>query len=169
MGYYAYGCGYIKFAEHGVPKKIDSIIEKLSDAGFSAESDYDKSGAFKGISLVYEFEKYYEDEIIDSLGYVNNVSRIKEGSAEFTGEDDEHWRFLFENGKWNEENGKVVYGSSTDDKELAANQIIEIFEGFLEQKGIQINKSEHPTLILGNDYGLLTREITGVMRNWVKI
>jgi hypothetical protein len=50
-------------------------------------------------------------------------------------------------------------------------QIIDIFEDFLEEKGIDIpndekEDSENPAIIYGTDYGILQTDLEDMMERW---
>lgn len=49
-----------------------------------------------------------------ALQKVNTVCNIKGGEVDYAGEDDCHWRHIFHNGKWEEENGFILYDGDTD-------------------------------------------------------
>lgn len=103
MGYYANGSGTIAF------------MRELSDADWSAvenavkdviEYDVDRKNGW--LSLWYD-GKYYEEEVIAVLKKIAEAAPIRDANIEFSGEGDCHWRFIYEDGKWWEENGHVVY------------------------------------------------------------
>ena len=56
-----------------------------------------------------DYDKYHEEDVEDGLEKLLEIAPIKDGECNFTGEDDAHWRFVFRNGKWIEQSGRVVY------------------------------------------------------------
>ena len=59
---------------------------------------------------------------------------------------------------------------SSEDKCEFIGQIVDIFEDFLEEKGINIPNDErednNPAIIYGMDYGLLSEQIESTLRAW---
>ena len=98
MGYYASGYGSFTLKTDADRSKALEAIVGLWDVALS------------GDEIEYRYDgKYYSDEVLDVLYKI--APFIIEGSEMyFSGEDDCHWRFVFENGEWVEENGEVIYG-----------------------------------------------------------
>ena len=53
-------------------------------------------------------------------------------------------------------------------------QVIDLFEDFLEEKGVEIENDErngdnYPAIIYGDDYGYLQDGIEQIMRNWGQV
>ena len=101
MGYYANGGGSL-IPKVDVKEIPQEIFEKLA-THFSEIADSPEGG----IWFTHEYGKYYSD-LEDDLGKL--APYIKSGDIEFTGEDDEHWRFHFVNGEMEYQNGTIVYG-----------------------------------------------------------
>lgn len=60
---------------------------------------------------------------------------------------------------------------NTNDKAEFIGNIIDIFEDFLEEKGIDIpnnekEDSENPAIIYGTDYGILQTDLEDMMERW---
>lgn len=102
MGYNASGDGSVVLKKE-VPEEILELLNS-SDVGFETEDSPDG-----GLWLTFYYDKYHEDDVIHAL---NKLAPYTEsGDIEFTGEDDTHWQFHFENGKVEERDGEVVYKS----------------------------------------------------------
>ena len=97
-------------------------------------------------------------------------------------ENDFYWQWKFENGHFTERVGKIVYSRKDaarffpavqqDDIPEFVGEIIDIFEDFLEEKGIKIQNDEkddddnNSAIIYGSDYGLLQDQLEETYRNW---
>ncbi len=106
MGYYANYEGTIIFKEKPSIKilnEIRSIFEKDFYCGGYSFLD---SGA---ILEFYGYEKFYEDDFKVMLFKVSNLLEIVEGSVEFMGEDGTLWRYIYDDGQWYEQAGRVIY------------------------------------------------------------
>lgn len=99
MGYNAYGSGHVILRKE-VPDNVLALLDNRG-ANFLVEDAPDG-----GLWLTYEFSSY-NDQIEKSLNAL--APYVKSGDVKFTGEDDEHWRFYFENGKVVEQNGEIEY------------------------------------------------------------
>ena len=115
MGYYADGSGSARFKEGVNTNQVTKILEETKTY-IEFEMDLKING--RDIIDFYDSEKYYEDETMEFLNAL--VPFIDEGEMTYSGEDGCHWRFVFdpETGKWNEENGEIIYSMSNyeDDK-----------------------------------------------------
>ncbi len=107
MGYCANGSGSATYKDGVTNEQVKSAIEKAF-AGRSAWCmDYDADG--KDISF-WDDDKYHAEDTEEFLNVIKPF--IKDGSMEYTGEDGEKWRFIYNSKEdaWNEESGTVVYG-----------------------------------------------------------
>lgn len=97
MSYFANGDGKI------IPKEEipDEILLRLSNAEFLVDDAPDG-----GIWLTFD-NMNYNDQVEESMKAV--APYVGNGNVEFTGEDGEHWRYEFENGKVFYADGKIVY------------------------------------------------------------
>lgn len=97
MSYFANGDGKI------IPKEEipDEILMRLSNAEFLVDDAPDG-----GIWLTFD-NMNYNDQVEESMKAV--APYVGNGNVEFTGEDGEHWRYEFENGKVFYADGKIVY------------------------------------------------------------
>lgn len=174
MGYYASGGGYIMFKTPLNDEQSKQVSDLLDQAWFEFTWDKDK----KEVDF-WPPDKYYWDT--DTL--LNEIAKqfpVSDGSAEFHGEDDTHWVYQYEPvGKsFLEFNGRVVYDNEDlrssvkeDDRTEFIGQIIDVFEDFLESKGIDIpnedkEQSEFPAIIYGMDYGEIQSGIEAIMYSW---
>lgn len=159
MGYYASYEGHIRFKE----KPSDETIRIICD--FFGDHDYDVDGL--GVSI-YGNDKYYEDYIEEGLSKIEPY--VKDGEIEYRGDDEALWRFIFKDGKWTEEYGKIYYESDTPPKVEKKDipeflgQIVDIFEDVLEKHNISQN-NEDP-IIYGEIYDTITNELNLMMKRW---
>lgn len=98
MGYYADGHGWVRVKEKEYGNKV---ADELAYRYTINDRELDT------ISFD-EYAKYYETEVLNTLNAI--VSYISEGEVEYTGEDEEHWRFILKDGKWEYQSGHIVYG-----------------------------------------------------------
>lgn len=106
MGYYARGGGSAKFKD-GVDKEVirdilDSIIKKnWIDMEYELYDD--------GVDFWESDDHWHEEDTLDFLSALKPY--IIGGSAEYVGEGDENWRYIFiaDDNKWIEENGMIYY------------------------------------------------------------
>ena len=55
-------------------------------------------------------EPYSTETTEHLLELLTEIAPLKDGAEfDFCGEDQTYWRFIFENGKWKEQSGKIVY------------------------------------------------------------
>ena len=98
MSWTAHGGGQV------TPKKEipEEVMQKLADV-FDEVADHPDGGLWL---TYYEDKNYYGDDVEDALKSL--APYVKDGSIEFTGED-EKWRFRFDYGTMYKENGEVVF------------------------------------------------------------
>ena len=105
MGYYAYGNGSV-LLKNGINKEelFKKLDEKLNDA-FGLEYEFNKAGMID----ITDYENYSAEDIMEFLNIL--IPYIKEGSIEYSGDDDYHWKFVFneKDQKWDEFDGEVYY------------------------------------------------------------
>lgn len=171
MGYCAYGGGFVNLKNGvNIPEEILDSLENVFD-------HVDLNDSF--IELSTDYEKYYEDGLYEVLELLTPF--IDGGELTYTGEDDYHWKIAFNNGRWNEYPGKIVYDdepqstsvvSETDRFEFIG-QFIDIFEDFLDEKNVIIpnperdeNDEENQANIYGSDYDRLSNTIEETLRRW---
>ena len=76
-------------------------------------------------------DKYHDYEWTDLFDKIKDI--CLEGEADFAGEDGEHWRFIFRDGKWVEENGEICYeGDKPEEKGISRDRVIQILQKFIE-------------------------------------
>lgn len=171
MGYYATGGGFVRFARKPKKDEAERIYKTLKE-WFETVDCYDDGMAY---DLCYNGKYYWDFE--DTMQRLNNIAPIEEGEISFVGEDDAHWKFVFDPAaeEWAERDGRVVYGDETvisraDTCEFIG-QIIDTFEDFLEEKRMDIwnddkLQSENPAIIYGSDYGELQSSLKKLMCHW---
>ena len=172
MGYYADGNGSIDFARILNSAERDRLNTVMSDTWF----EYDlRSGLNRDYVDFWTGEKYHDDLVMNALNELAKIAPILDGYLKYIGEDGENWKFEFLNGEWVERNGLIVYDGdgviASRNRAEFLGQIIDVFEDFLESKGIDIpnedrDQSENPAILYGMDYGVLQSGIEGVMVRW---
>lgn len=169
MGYYANGGGTLKLKKD---MKVPASI--LADLGreFSEVADSPDDGLW----LTFEYDKYHEDDVTNALR--NLAPFVESGNVEFSGDDDEHWRFHFWNGTMRYQYGRLVYEDADPDwrrvdRQEMIGEIIDIFEDWLaDEKGVtpemipcDDREDDNDALIYGFDYGTLEGRIEQVLIN----
>jgi len=112
MGYYASGSGYI---DVGSARPSEQALRDLAEhggLGFRLMAP-NKHFHFYTIDVLHEYGNYSEEEVIDFLSMAGRAFQILGGEIEFSGEDDSHWRFVWNgrDGRWYEQNGSIEYES----------------------------------------------------------
>ena len=105
MGFYAYGSGTALLKDNIKKEELfERLDEKVGDA-YCLDYEYDGKETI-GIT---DSENYSEEDIMEFLNILSPC--ITEGSIEYTGDDDCHWKFVFdkENEEWDEIEGEVYY------------------------------------------------------------
>ncbi len=127
-------------------------------------------GTGKRAIHIWQREKYWEDEYYKLFDKTRGL--IDSGLIECVGEDGEMWCFekRTRGDEWTERNGRVVYDHGSN-AELVA-QIIEVFEDFLDDRGIVLHNDEkadsgdNVANIYGTDYGEIQSGIEFVLESW---
>ena len=111
MGYYASGSGQIRFYGVLSDEDQDKIAKILDDECF--EYDFTTVGqnecrAQSYIDLWLD-GKYYNVE--EMLNKISQDFSVCEGEIAFCGEDNEHWRFVYDiqRNQWYEQNGHIAW------------------------------------------------------------
>lgn len=105
MGYCASGSGSITFTEE-LPKDTITAIEKYCDPDFDIDTYTNNN---KTIMDITAYGKYHAEDIDEILKRITRTEKIASGEIEFTGEDDAHWRFIWDGNEWFEQDGRIVY------------------------------------------------------------
>lgn len=95
MGYYATGGGSLTIKQQ-IPDNLKKELKEIFNVN-ETKDDLD----------LYFDDKYHSD--IDS--FFQDLAPYVIGSIEFMGEDDAHWRIVFEDDTWREDNARIVYDS----------------------------------------------------------
>lgn len=110
MSYYAWGSGEAKLKEGTDTEKLREDLSELDGLDFNIT---------RSIVTIFGSDNYYETEV---LKFLENLSPyITEGKIVYSGDEDLHWRFVFNSktGKWDEESGVVDYNmESYSEKEI---------------------------------------------------
>lgn len=174
MSWYASGYGEI------VPKGgsfSEELLKELADMGefeIFSRDDYRDGKIRWFISYDGNFHSDYAEEYLRKL-----APYVESGDIEMSGEEETFWKYVFTDGAWGEVAGRITYDDERyhplcleNSKKLEfLNDIITVFENFLEDKGIEIEnpdkeQSENPSNIYGVDYGDMESEIECVLRRW---
>lgn len=113
MGYYANGSGIIDFVGVLTNELYESVIEILSENfNVGGVREYRNFNREPHTTIdIWTDDKYFEDGVISALHRVASLAPLSEHSiVQYVGEDNTFWRFVFKDGKWYEQNGRVVYG-----------------------------------------------------------
>lgn len=108
MGYYANGGGTIRLNPLCLPVPRDKLEAWVREQWGSAGPNGDvSSGQDPAIIYIDAWDKYHYDSWMVFLECLEPYTL--EGEVEFTGEGGDHWRFIFKDKKFIEQNGRVVY------------------------------------------------------------
>ena len=171
MGYYASGSGDIVFARtltEAEVKDVEDILKYWFEDIYWNSNDTGK----RSVSMSC-YDKYSVECFTDLMKI---KAPIKESDIYFIGEDGENWKYVYseENG-WQDIGSRVIYEDEPFirqyDRAEFVGSIIDIFEDFLDRKGINIpnedkDQSENPAIIYGMDYGELQSAIESMMQHW---
>lgn len=168
MGYYANADGVIYPVNDEAAEQILRFLNAQDYFETYRDEYIDQNGERK--IQIWQREKYWEDEYFSLFEHTRGL--VKSGIIDLVGEDGEMW--CFEKRPWDEDwverDGRVVYdyGSNT---ELIA-QLIEVFEDFLDDRGIVLDNDEKAESgesaanVYGTDYGEIQTGLETVLRNW---
>lgn len=122
MGYYADGNGTIQFTRE-LSAEEKSRLEKIVEYEWDYDIDSILDSPLKqvctdrmrttGISL-WTGEKYHDDSVRQALQDIADNFPVAEGEIEYIGEDNCIWRFIYKNGRFVCQNGRVVYDEDDD-------------------------------------------------------
>lgn len=166
MGYYASVTGHITPVDCDKCEKITKYIDEHGPWEYYVENDT--------ITIWYS-ENYYDSDYYELCTMMAPIT--KDFTIECRGEDEEIWGFMkdiTEPQGWAARNGVVVYPREQRSEFIC--QIIDIFEDFLDSKGIVLansDRDEDPNLdpeeaanIYASDYYNLEARIGAVLDNW---
>lgn len=130
MGYYAKGTGECKLIDTNLPPRymIVDIWSDLNENGFHV---IEVGTLGDKLVLMYD-DKYNKHEISEDLKVI--AKYITDGHLDFVGEDGERWRFKFEEGVWNELEGRMIYDLS----ELTTDELVDE----LHKRGYNVHSEE---------------------------
>ncbi len=115
MGYYANGGGQIVFYGDVDDAKIGAIAGVLANGFEDVDWWLDTMHVYgpdtKTVFSVSDYDKYHDDEVRDALNDAAQLAPIFGGEICYVGEDACFWRFIWKDGQWVEEHGRVVYES----------------------------------------------------------
>lgn len=119
MGYSASGSGELILKENA---KISPEQRSKLEEAFSEVDETEEGGKYI-LSLCHEYTRYSEDIVLEALDAVKG--NIVNGEVQFSGDDDAYWRFIFREGRWVEQDGKVVYGKEISIKTSLGDLVVE--------------------------------------------
>lgn len=116
MSYYATGNGTIDFkeilteeAKEKVKKILQETFGEAVEVGTYTPSFFKKRTENYSYASIWTDSKYYDYEVSEALDEISKVAEIAEGEIDYRGEDDTYWRYIWKDGGWCEEYGKIVY------------------------------------------------------------
>ena len=93
-----------------------TIPDKVEEAFLYVNQRYDMDSEVSEVRTVIEAygnERYSTSATEKLLELLTEIAPIQEGSEiDFCGKDRTYWRFIFENGRWKEQDGEIVYSDS---------------------------------------------------------
>lgn len=106
MGYSVDGSGTVKLKKNLGAEEMQKLIE----ASKKLES-LDYFDIKEELLSFSEYDSHWHED--DTMKFLNAlIPYITEGCVEYKGEDDCHWRYIYdaESNSWKEEGGRIVYG-----------------------------------------------------------
>ena len=176
MGYCASGYGRIYPKKNTIPDDVRKELDQMGLFVIGTPAIIDGSELMW--CLEYEYDKFRSE---DAYEYLDKIAPyIESGAVEMGGEDGCNWKYVFSNGTWAEYNGRVVYDDESatgpyiggDRKLEFLHDIIDVFEGFLDDKGIVIENPDKEQSgdgaanIYGCDYADLESELECILKKW---
>lgn len=131
MSYDANGGGRIRFTgvvdKASFEKMLDILNIEFSDVEPEREPEWLPKK--ESIIHVHNEGKYYDDEMLEALDEVAAMARIvgcpvKEGMIEWTGQDGDHWRFVYGE-SWHKEQGRIEY------EDISTREVIDAFVAYV--------------------------------------
>ena len=90
-----------------------TIPDKVEEAFLYVNQRYDMDcevSENRTVIEAYGNERYSTSATEKLLELLTEIAPIQEGSEiDFCGEDRTYWRFVFENGRWKEQDGEIIY------------------------------------------------------------
>ena len=151
MGYYATGEGYIKTKDK-LPEEI------LAEA----ESIFEQAEYANNVLDVAVYDKYHEDDVLTFLENIKKYTAA--GEIFYEGEDSSYWKFVFNDGEWEELNGHVVY----DDEPAVSFKpgVQDEFLGCLIDQVEDIFGKEDKIFVTEDKYDILKTKFEETLRAW---
>lgn len=110
MGYVSTGFGTIQLVCALPEDTMDEFVELLGGKWLGIEvTKYEQNGTNYVDVSYWNYDDYYEEEFVEALDLIRSF--VANGWIEFYGEENCHWRFLFDQAKggWIKEDGVVIY------------------------------------------------------------
>lgn len=129
MSYYASGCGSAVLKDNVDGEQLEKILDNIID-----DNDIDIQFDFD-LHNIYFYEDYGNWHEEDTETFLNAlIPYIVSGTAEYSGEEDCYWRYVFDNEiqDWKEQNATIDYDfESYSDDDLIKE---------LTKRGYQVSK-----------------------------
>ena len=126
MGYRAWGSGEIVLADVLDGYSKDRILY-LANEVFSGTGllDFGEGNSmYSVLDLDYYCDRYDDEDVRYVLEEISKVSDISNASIAFHGDDDCFWKFIYEDGEWDDITGDIIW---QDDKfaDITDDEILE--------------------------------------------
>lgn len=108
MGYCANMSGDICIARPFTKEETEEVNRIFCDY---FEVDVYEHHGHSTVDLYYGLEKYHEEDEWEVLTAFTERfgNEILSGELRYVGEDDAHWRLIWKDGRWQEQDGEIVY------------------------------------------------------------
>lgn len=176
MSLVANGYGRIYLKPGGIPQNILDQLDQMQEFELHTSQAFDGETAWM---MCYD-GNYYEDYVND---YLNIIAKyVDHGEVEMQSEDDSYWKYVFKDGNWHEVSGRIAYedeltkcseiNRSNENKLSFLHDLIDVFENFLDDKGILLENPDKEqsgdgaSNIYGDDYFDIESELECVLKNW---
>jgi hypothetical protein len=106
MGYYADGSGSVVFDRILDDREKSTLRDEIS---YFSIDIYDDKESSRTCVDIWDHDKYYSEIVEEILDYISKFANIVEGEIDYIGEDYSMWRYIYQNGSWEEQYGHVVY------------------------------------------------------------
>lgn len=109
MGYYASGSGDATIKE-GKLQELKDVLE-TNEKNIDSDIEFEFTNKCNRIDFWQSDDHWHEEDIMFFLDLISPY--ITEGSMVFNGEDDCHWRYVFDldSEEWSDEGGTVIYSN----------------------------------------------------------
>ena len=159
MGYCASGHGCITM-KYRLPIEVIDEIENVLREQFEVDtfkSNASDADAKVSFDVWTDYDKYYEDAVWEVLETVAKLTVIESGEIEYYGDDDCHWRFIYKDSKWEEQDGHIVYEERSEIRK--ANRYFSLLRNALGYIDGLVGEREDIRFIAEECIGLSEKEV----------